>query len=816
MLKNYFRVAIRNLLKQRVYSIINVVGLAVGIAGCLLIVLFVTDEFSYDTFHDKADRIYKVALERKYPQHSTYYAIIPHSYAEVMPKDFPEIESVVRMGGPFNDVLVRYKEANGEEKQFEEDFIMAADSSFFNVFSIKLLKGEANTVFKNLTDVVVTEATAKRYFGDEDPIGKVLTIFNQEFHVTGVSENIPDNSHFKFDFLSKWSDQFFGNGRESNFTTFTAHVYLMLKPGTDARGLEAKFPKMVDTYAAGQIEKDLGKSWEDYKKEGNGYRYFLQPLSSIHLDPTHIEAKMKQGGNQNYVYFLTCVAALIVLIACINFMNLATARSAERAKEVGVRKTMGSAKNQLVVQFLVESILICLVATLIAVFITELSLPYFNDLSGKQLTLDFSLPILLGLAGFALLVGLLAGSYPAFALSSFNPVAVMKGSFSGQSKGSWLRNGLVVFQFWISIVLIVGTLVVSDQMKFMQSKSLGYDKNNMLIVERVFALEGKAETFVEELKRIPGVKSAASSFALLGREGDYFGAQFLPEGSSEILTTKSMVINDELAETVGFEIVQGRSFSKETNDSLSLMLNETAVKTLGLEGNPVGQKLVQVQRNQNGTVNVGYTIIGVVRDFNFQSLRDEITPLTIQNNESFGGGAVYAYAKVESKDLAEVTRQAEEKWKLLAEGQPFKYRFLDETLKANYESEQRAGTLFSVFSGLAILIACVGLFGLAAYTASLRTKEIGVRKVLGASVPSVVFLLSKDFTKLILVAFALAVPLGWYMMSSWLEGFAYHTSLGIGTFALAGALSLFISWITVSYQSVKAAVRNPVRSLRRE
>jgi len=814
MIKNYFRVAIRNLVKHKVYSLINILGLAVGIAGCLLIVLFVSDELSYDKFHEKGDRIFKIALERKYPQHSTYYAVIPHSYAEVIPKDFPEIESVVRMGGPFNDQIVRYKDAHGDEKQFEEDFVMNADSSFFDVFSIKLLKGNAKTVFKNLNDIVVTEETAKRYFGAEDPIGKVLNIFNQDFHVTGVSENVPENSHFKYDILTKWNDNFFGNG--PNFITFTAHVYLLLKPGADSRALEAKFPAMVDRYASGQIESELGKSWEDYKKEGNGYRYFLQPLPSIHLDPTHIEAKIKTGGNQNYIYFLSCVAVLIVLIACINFMNLATARSAERAKEVGVRKTMGSAREHLIVQFLVESILVSLAATFMAALISQLSLPFFNNLSGKHLHLDFSLPIAGGLFAFALVVGFLAGSYPAFALSAFNPILVMKGSFSKQGKGNWLRNGLVVFQFWISIILITGTLVVADQMKFMQNKSLGYDKENMLIVESVFALNNKTQTFTEELKRISGVKSVGSSFALLGREGDYFGSQFIPEGSSEILTTKSMVINDDLAETVGLKILQGRGFSKETNDSLSLMVNESAVKTLGLTGNPVGQRLTQVQRNQNGNVNVVFTIIGVMKDFNFQSLRDEITPLTIQSNESFGGGAGYAYAKVETQNLTDVTEKAEEKWKSLSDGRPFKYHFLNETLQANYQAEARAGTLFTVFSGLAILIACVGLFGLAAYTASLRTKEIGVRKVLGASVPGVVLFLSKDFTRLILVAFVLAVPLGWFMMNRWLEGFAYHVDLSIGTFLLAGGLALVISWVTVSYQSIKAALRNPVKSLRSE
>lgn len=812
MFQNYIKVAFRSLTKQKVYSFINILGLSVGLASCLLIVMFVLDEFSYDKFHDKADRIYKVALERKYPNHSTYYAIIPHSYADVLPTDFPEVEQTVRMGGPFNDVMVSYKKGT-DEKKFEEDFIMAADSNFFNVFGIKLVKGDPRNVLTTLNDIVVTQSTAKRYFDNDDPIGKQLDFFGQSFKVTGVCEDVPDNSHFKFDFLSKWSEEFFGGGREVNFISFSAHTYILTKPGTDAKALEAKFPKMVDTYASAQIEKDLGKSWEDYKREGNGYRYFLQPLTSIHLDPTHIEAKMKPGGNINYVYFLISVAVLIVVIACINFMNLATARSAERAREVGVRKTMGSLKPQLIIQFLTESIILSLIATLIALLLSKLALSYFNDLAGKQLELNFSPIVLIGLLGLGILAGLLAGSYPAFFLSAFNPVVVMKGTFSGNKKGAWLRNGLVIFQFWISIILIVGTLVVSDQMKFMQSKSLGFDKEQVLIVENVFSLREKSATYVEELKRMSEVKSAAGAWARLGSELDYFGDHFQPEGSSEILTTKSMIIDDDFASMIGFSFAEGKGYSKETNDSLSIILNEAAVKAMDIK-DPIGKKVSQAQRGSK--VTVSYTIIGVIKDFNFQSLRDEVTPLTIRSNESFGGGVNYAYARVKEGEIKNAISKAEQLWRQLNPEQPFKYKFLDQNLNANYESEQRAGNLFGVFSGLAIIIACVGLFGLAAYTASLRTKEIGVRKVLGATVGMVVILLSKDFTKLILIAFILAVPIGWYIMSQWLEGFAFRTTISIWTFLFAGGIALIISWLTVSYQSIKAALKNPVRSLRSE
>lgn len=815
MLKNYLRIAIRSLIKQKVYTIINVLGLSTGIASCILIVMFVTNEFSYDSFHTNADNIYKVALERKYPNHSTNYAIIPHSYADVMQHDFPEVTSVVKMGGPINQVVVNYKDEHDEVKQFEEDFIMAADSNFFTFFSIRVLKGDPKKVLLQQNDVVLTEETAKRYFGNSDPVGKTIRMFNQDFHVSGICENVPDNSHFKFDFLSKWDDNFFGGGNQSNFTTFSAHVYIQLKPGADAKALQAKFPKMVDTYAAAQIERDLGKSWEDYKKEGNGYTYFLQPLKSIHLDPRNVEAKMQPGGNLNYVYFLISVAALILVIACINFMNLATARSAERAREVGVRKTMGSLKSQLVFQFLTESIVLSLFATALALTITWFVLPSFNNLVDKNLVLDFTGILPVGLLGIALLVGFLAGSYPAFALSSFNPVVVMKGNFTSNTKGTWLRNGLVVFQFFISIVLIVGTMVVAEQMQYMQNKSLGYDKEQMVIVERVFALENNARTFTEEVKRIANVEKAASAFSLLGRQGDFFGAQFTPEGSSEILTTKTMGIDDTFAETVGFEFTEGHGFSESTNDSLSIILNETAVKTLDI-ADPIGKKLSQVQRTPQGNVTVQYTIIGIIKDFNFQSLRDPVTPLTIQSNESFGGGAAYIYARVKGKNATTVISDIEAAWKKIAPDQPFKYQFLDQNLTAQYESEKRAGKVFAIFSGLAIIIACVGLFGLAAYTANLRTKEIGIRKVLGASVGGIVVLLSKDFTKLIVIAFILATPFAWYMMDTWLQNFAYRIQLGVGIFLFAGVIALLIAWITVSYQSIKAAIVNPVKSLKNE
>lgn len=816
MIRNYLKIALRSLIKQKIYSIINIAGLAAGIASCVLIIMYVSDEFSYDSFHLKGDRVHKMALERIYPNHSTHYAVVPHSFGDAMQQDLPEIDAVVKMAGPFNNTPVSYLE-NGEEKFFEEDFIMAADSNFFDVFTIAILEGTPETALQKNSDIVLTEETARRYFGEEKAIGRTLRIFNQDYSVSAICERLPHNSHMKFDFLFKWTDQFVANGQQ-NFTTFNSHIYVLLKPGADPVALEAKFPGMVDTYAAAQIETRLQKSWEDYKKEGNGYRYFLQPLKGIHLDPLNIEAKIKPGGNLNYVYFLICIAILILVIACINFMNLATARSGERSKEVGVRKTMGSLKVQLVKQFLVESLLVTLLATFLAVTIVYFILPYFNQLTGKSLDFTFSARLIAGMVGVMLVVGLLAGSYPAFILSSFNPVQVMKGKFTSNGKGAALRNGLVVFQFMISIVLIAATLVVRNQMRFMQEKSLGYDQEQILVVERIFALPNQnVQTFVDELKRLPEIHSAASSFALLGGgpNANFFGEQWTAEGSSEILTTKSMAIDDGFSELINFRFVSGKGFSHATNDSLSVILNETAVKTFELS-DPVGKKLSQVVNTPEGDVTVQFTITGIVEDFNFQSLHDPITPLTIRSNESFNRPPAYAYARIAGKNMESAIAGIESLWKDFAPGQPFKFLFLDENLSAQYDKEKRAEQIFSIFSAIAILIACVGLFGLAAYTGDQRTKEIGIRKVLGASMGSVVVLLSKDFTRLIFIAFILAVPLSWYLMDNWLQGFAYRVPLGADVFLLSGLSALVISWITVSYQSVKAALMNPVKSLRSE
>ncbi len=827
MYKNYLKIGLRSLLKQKIYSLINIIGLSVGIASCALILLNVENEFSYDNFHEKGDNLYKVSLERMYPGYSTFYDNIPHSYAEVMVADYPEIVNATRIGAPVrgnNTIMVHYNPESGEQLAFEESNVLLADSNFFQMFTLKLLKGEPDKVLEKANNMVITQETALKYFGQEDPINKTLNTDFGNYVITGVCENVPENSHFDFDFVGSLETfPFFQN---INYMSFSTHTYIELDPLASPQELESKLPEMVKRYASSQIQQNLNMSYEEYVAAGNGYRYFLRHIQDIHLDPTNFQGKMNAGGSKTYVFILISVSIMILLIACINFMNLATARSTERAKEVGIRKTMGSERKQLIAQFLVESLLISFISMLVAFAIMYMALPYFNDLADKSLTIgiqdSFIVP---GMLLFTLVAGLLAGSYPAFIISAYNPVSVMKGKFHSSSKGSWLRNGLVIFQFWISIMLIVGTLVISKQMRFMQNKPLGFDKEQMITIPRAFVLitpgnpqanppvqgVNRIESFKEQLLNIAGVVNTASSNVVPG--AGQFGIQFTPEGANEPFTANGMIADDDYIKSIGFEILEGRGFSEDFDDSLSIIINERAVKSMGL-AEPVGTRL----NNTSGNPQVirTYTIIGVVKDFHYQSLRNEITPFILMSNEGFGGGGGVISVRISSENINQTISNIEAKWKEFVPEQPFKFHFLDQSLDDQYQAEKNSISVFIVFAGLAIIIACVGLFGLSAYTAGLRTKEIGIRKVMGASVLEVVFMLSKDFTKLILIAFVLAIPVAYYGMDQWLQGFYYRTGIDVFTFIIAGLSALLISWLTVSYQSIKASIANPVKSLQSE
>jgi putative ABC transport system permease protein len=812
MIKNYIKIGLRSLIKNRIYTIINILGLSVGIASSLLILLHVEDELSYDKLHSKGDHIYKMVLERLYPDHVTNYAFVPHSFSEVMVKDFPEVKNAVRLfaAGPNNPVMVRYQDEKGEERAFEEYGLMAADSTFFQMFDFKVTTGDPDKVLANAQDMVITQEMAIKYFGNEDPVNKTMRTDFGDFVVRGICEDVPENSHFDFDFMvSMKTFQFL---QTENFTGFSTHMYFELGDNVDVKSLEAKFPKMVETYAAPQIEQNLNTTYQEYVAGGNGYNYSLIQLEDIHLYPVKYQGALKNGGSINDIYIFISIAVLIILIACINFMNLATARSTERAKEVGIRKTLGSPKKQLVGQFLTESVIMSTFATILALGIVYMSLPYFNSIVGKNLALAASGSIALPFSiTAALVIGLLAGSYPAFVLSGFNPVAVMKGSMQTNKSSAWLRNGLVVFQFAISIILITGTLIVQDQIDFMSKLDLGYDKEQVLVIDRAGSLNEQQEVFINEIKNIPTITEAGASGSIPVNQ--YFGIQFLPPGGAEVITTNAMNVDDDYMKTMGFEIVAGRGFSKDFNDSLSIIINEQTVELLGVD-NPIGMKL----RNTNGQppVVTEFEIIGVVKDFHYMSLREKISPFVMLSTELNNGNGGVITVRMTGEDLQGTIAQLESKWKQFVPQDPFKYKFLDDELDQQYKSEANSGKIFALFAGLGILIACVGLFGLAAYMAGLRTKEIGVRKTLGASVMGVVFLLSKDFTKLILIALLMAFPTAYYFMSQWLANFAYQTPISIFTFVMSGGAALLIAWLTVGYQTLKAALVNPVKSLRSE
>lgn len=805
MIKNYLKIALRSLIKNKAYTLINILGLSFGLGCCILILLFVQDETSYDTFYNNGEDTYRMVLERKYPNHVTNYAIIPGGFSEVLAEEIPEIKASTRLVGfPNFSTTVKY-----EDQLFEEYYFFSADSNFFSILDFEILQGNASTALTRPNTVVITKSTAEKYFGAGNPIGKNLEVNGNPIEVVAVMQDVPENSHIKFDFLNSTTNLGFLNN--PNYISFSSYTYLQLEPGTDKELIEFKLTDVVEKYASGQIEQNLGLSYAEYQAAGNGYIYTLQPIADIHLT-SNMDAEIKPNGNILYVYIFISIGVFILVLAGINFVNLATAKSAERAKEVGLRKVMGSEKKHLIFQFLTESTFITFISLILGIVLIQLVLPFFNDLAEKKLAFElfsnsFTIPTLLL---FVLLVGVLAGLYPAFYISSLQPVEVVKGKFKSNSKGKWLRNGLVIFQFSISIVLISGTMVIYDQMEFIQNKRLGFDKENVLVIERSNVID-QFDSFKNTLLALPYVQSVTSATAMPG--DNFFGSQFQKPGEADVLTTKSLVVDDYYFETMEIEISEGRAFSENFNDSLNLILNKIAAISLGLN-NPIGATLSMNNPGQNGEIiTTNYKVVGIVDDFNFESLRTDITPLAIFSSESAFGFGGFTPIRFKTKNVQQAISDIEHTWKAYAPGEPFIYSFLENDLDQMYKSEKISGTILGFFSGLAILIACVGLFGLAAYMAFQRTKEIGVRKVLGASIFGIIVLLSKEFTKLIGLAFIIAIPVSFFLMNNWLENFAYRTELSIWTFIFSGLLALFIALLTVSWQSVKAALTNPVDSL---
>lgn len=818
MFKNFMKVAMRNLFKRKGYTAINVLGLATGMAICLLIVLFINDELSFDKQHEKGDRIYRMVVKRQYPGRTTSYAIIPQSYAKAVKEELPEVEEAVRVfdfvgGGVFQ---LKYG-----DKAFEEKRVLAVDSNFFNVFSAKMIAGNKDKALENANSVVLNETTAKKYFGSVDQaIGKILTPEgnnNQPLKVTGVVADWPENSHLLFDLLITTARNPFLQGE--NYIGFAAYTYLLLNKNASPKPVEAKFPHIIEKYASGNIEKNYSQTYQQFQANGNGYTYYLQPLKKIHLI-SNLEREYRPNGSLRAIYIFGIVAAFILLIACINFINLSTARSTERAKEVGIRKTFGSEKKSLIYQFLIESTLLSIISMILALVLVFLLLPFFNQVSGKQIGLAsfFTTGNILVMALLSVVTGLAAGLYPAFILSSFKPILVLKGKFKSGAYGLALRNGLVIFQFAISVILIICTIIVNSQMSFMTNGSeLGFDKSNTIIIERTDLLNDKTKSFKTEIQRIPNVESITSASALPG-QANYFGASWAVEGNKEPMTGRGIITDDQYQQVLGLQMKEGRFFSKDfPTDSLSVVLNEKAVAELGLK-NPIGVRLTSpngVYNGINGEPYI-YTVIGVLKDFHYQSLHEAISPLIFTSSSRFNDRMGFAAVKIKAANFKSSVEAIGAKWKGFVKDRPFHYGFLDKTVAQQYHAEQTTQKIFTFFSLLAIFIACIGLLGLAAYTTQQRIREIGIRKVLGASAGNITKLLSIDFMKLVFIASLIAFPVAWWAMHKWLQGFAYRIHISAWVFIVAGIVSVLIALIAISFQTIRAAVANPVKSLRSE
>ena len=808
MLKNYLKVAFRNLIRFKTYSFINIAGLAIGIACCLLILLYIQNELSYDRFNKKADRIFRINTDLKFGATELAIPVCSDMMGPMLKQDFPQVEEYTRIynfGG--KKMVKKGNNFNTEQK------IAYVDSTFFKVFTFPALAGNTDNILNEPNTVVITKSIAKKYFNTVDAVGKYIETDDNGrtlYKVTAVIKDMPENSHFRFDFLFSMKNLNYDWG---NFVSSNFHTYLLLKKGVDYKKFEKNFSIYNDKYVFPYAKKHIQvNSKEEFERAGNKIEYSLIPITKIHLYSKRIQ-EISPAGNIQYVYIFSAVALFILLIACINFMNLTTARSANRAREVGIRKVLGTERKSLIYQFLTESTLTALIAVILAIVIVYHVLSFFNNISGKELSINalYSSSILLFLLLLPFLIGLIAGSYPSFFLSRFSPIEIIKGRLSSGSKGGGLRSALVVFQFAASIILITGTIIIYKQLNFIQNKNLGYQKDQVLIIDDVYNLGKNIEAFKNEMLKINGVTSGTISGFLPIPSARNFSAFYnKAEMVSESgFTMQRWKIDYDYLKTLGIKLIKGRNFSPGFgSDSLSLIINEAAEKQLGYK-DPLNEKLYTWV---GGGRLVSYNIIGVVKNFHFESFHQDIGPLCFvhgRNND-------LASFKINAAQTPNILKEAEVIWKRMASGMPFSYKFMDDSFSEVYKAEQQVGTLALSFSILAIFVACLGLFGLATFLAEQKTKEIGVRKVLGASVPSILSMLSKEFTKWIVIANVIAWPLAYYFMNKWLQEFAYRIEIGWWIFALSGIIAIIIALLTVSIQALKAAIANPIKSLRYE
>lgn len=811
MFYNYLKVALRNFGKQKFYSAINIFGLAIGVCCCLLILLYVRDELSYDQYHEKIDRLYRINAEINFGGSHTIYSVAPAPMAAALVNEFPEVEQSFRFRN-WGSFLVRRE---GEMENVREESFTFADPGFFDIFSIPLLAGNKETVLTEPNTTAISSSIAKKYFGDENPIGQTLILDDEtSYKVTGVFADIPDNTHFQFGFLLAMEG--LEDSKNQVWLSNNYYTYLVLKEGVKPEVLESKFPALFKKYGGPQIMQILDVTLEDIEKSGQGVWYHLQAVKDIHLY-SDLVPELANNGDISYVYIFSSIALFILFIACINFMNLATARSSNRAREVGVRKVLGSFRQNLIRQFLVESIAISMSAFVLAVILAEIFLPGFNALVGKSLHISVFNPVFIGsilLASIAL--GILAGIYPAFYLSSFNPVEVLKGRLRTGIKSGQLRNALVVFQFVVSIFLIIGTLVINKQLNFIKNKKLGFDKEHVLMIRAPYALQNQLLSFKEQILQFPEVDNATVS-SFLPVNSSRSNLVMWPEGPFTEDNSVSMQfwnVDHDYIKTMGMEIEEGRDFDIDlATDSMGIILNERAALQFGFD-NPVGQR-VNTFDGPPGPEGRGFktfAVLGVVKDFHFESLRQSVSPLGMVIGSSRG----YMSIRYQTDQPGAFISKIEGLWKGMAPGQPFVYNFLDSRFSSMYDAEQRTSKIFLLFAGLAIFVACLGLFALATFTAEKRTKEIGIRKVMGASGSNIFILLSSEFSKWVILAYVLAFPLSWYFANKWLQDFTYQASLGWNTFATAAVIAFGIALVTVSFQSARAALANPIESLRYE
>lgn len=823
MLKNYILITWRSMLRNKTNSLINIFGLAVGIASFIFILLFVKDELKYDTFLEKADRIYQVDLNSNFGGQDFYIGKTPASVSAALVRNFPEIEYASRVYRP-GDVIVRSTKNNTQA--FTETAVLAVDSNFLDVFSFKLKEGNRKTCLQDPDAVLITESAAKKYFGNEDPLGKMLLIDKEgkPCKVSAVLENVPSQSSLQFDILMPVSAFPVVKKMSWSWIWLQVCTYIKLKDNADnspagIQRIEEKFPSMIRVEAMPAFKR-IGKPFDEFVKKGGRWELSLQPYMRIHLFSVGIGQVLSNVGDIKYVYIFSCIALIMLLLACVNFMNLSTAQSMIRAKEIGVRKVLGSDRGLLIRQFMAEALFYSFCSSLIALAFVIVCINPFNALSGKDLHLtqllsDFNwLWILL----LTIITGLLAGSYPAFYLSSLKPVSIIKGiGKTGDSiKDIFVRNGLVVFQFTVSTALIICTIVVFRQMKFMREKDLGLSKDNIIIVKNTALLGEKAELFRNEAVTLPSVMKASIATGVPTREN--FGDGYVPEVSTpgehlvQDLGLSSFIVDEGFIPALDIKLLSGRNFSKDFADSTSVILNEEAVKQIGWK-NPVGSYMTYP-----GHDNQRFKVIAVVKNFHISSLHDPVTPFALfyTSSKTYDLGLSYAVIKAQPGSAEKVTDELKEKWTVIAPAVPFELMFLDSEFDALYKTEKKLGHVFFVFTMLSVIVACLGLLGLVIFSIAKRRKEVGIRKVLGASVSVIVLMLTRDFMKLVLIASFIAMPLAWWGMSKWLEEFAYRITIGYTVFASAIILSALLTLLTVGWQTVKAALANPVKSLRTE